>query len=514
MFRSNRAYLFITVFIAGMTTLAVEFTTSRMLQTVYGTSNIVWANVIGLVLLFLTLGYFIGGRLADRYPQLYVFYKLITLAGYCCVFFLLLTSVLLRQAAAALAAVNAGAVISSLVGVTLALAVPVTLLGCVSPFAVRLAVDDVGEAGRVSGHVYALSTLGSLAGTYLPVLITIPLAGTRLTATFFGGLLLLVGIVGLRRFRPKSAQKAALLALLLIPVILLWTRGSLTGRSNLLYETESAYNTVQVAERDGCKLLLLNEGAGIHSIACNEGLRPDATVWSMMLIAPLLTEKPQPERVAVIGLAGGTIAALFSEVFGPVPIDGIELDPAVVTAGKRYFELNRPNLNLIIGDGRYQLNQRDTLYDVITIDAYKVPYIPWHMATREFFEEVKVHLTTNGVVAINVGRTETDRRLVDAFAHTMNTVFPSVHTVDVPDTWNTILYATMQPTNGTLSSIDNHAEVLQHAQSAYATGKTTVGNSTIIFTDERAPVEAIVDSLVIRHLLSEGITGLPNYSTK
>ena len=136
------------------------------------------------------------------------------------------------------------------------------------------------------------------------------------------------------------------------------------------------------------------------------------------------------------------------------------------------------------------------------------------MATREFFEEVKVHLTTNGVVAINVGRTETDRRLVDAFAHTMNTVFPSVHAVDVPDTWNTILYATMQPTNGTLSSIDNHAEVLQHAQSAYATGRTTVGNSTIIFTDERAPVEAIVDSLVIRHLLSEGITGLPNYSTR
>lgn len=514
MSRNNRVYLFITVFMAGMTTLAVEFTTSRMLQTVYGTSNLIWANVIGLVLLFLTLGYFIGGRLADRFPHPHVFYTVIALAGFCSVFFLLLTSVLLREAAAALAAVHAGAVASSLVGVTLTLAVPVTLLGCVSPFAVRLAVDDVGEAGRVSGHVYALSTLGSLAGTYLPVLITIPLAGTRLTAVLFGGLLLLVGIIGLWRYRPKTAQIAALLSLLLIPVILLWSRGSVTGRPNLLYETESAYNTVQVVERNGCTLLLLNEGAGIHSIACADGLPPDATVWSMMLAAPLLTAKPQPERVAVIGLAAGTVAALFSEVFGPVPIDGIELDPAIVAAGRRYFDMNRPNLNVIIGDGRYQLNQRDMLYDVITIDAYKVPYIPWHMATREFFEEVQDHLTSDGVVAINIGRTETDRRLVDAFAQTMRGVFPSVHAVDVPDTWNTILYATMQPTDGSLTIPATQPASLQPVLAAYTVNKTIPGHSKTTFTDERAPVETIVDSLVIRHLLAEGMAGLPQNSSK
>ena len=95
----GRKYLFLTVFIAGMSTLAVEFTTSRMLQTVCGTSNLVWANVIGLVLLFLTAGYFIGGWLADRYPSPKVFYGLVTFAGFCSVFFLLLTSVLLRASA-------------------------------------------------------------------------------------------------------------------------------------------------------------------------------------------------------------------------------------------------------------------------------------------------------------------------------------------------------------------------------------------------------------------------------
>ncbi|MBK6326445.1 MAG: fused MFS/spermidine synthase [Chloroflexi bacterium] len=169
-----------------MSTLAVEFTTSRMLQTVYGTSNLVWANVIGLVLLFLTLGYFIGGRWADKRPYPATFYALVSAAGFTAVFFLLLTSVILKTAAAAMAAINVSALVSSLVGVILALAVPVTLLGCISPFAIRLAVQDVAEAGRVSGRIYAISTWGSLLGTYLPVLVTIPLLGSRVTAVLFG----------------------------------------------------------------------------------------------------------------------------------------------------------------------------------------------------------------------------------------------------------------------------------------------------------------------------------------
>ena len=193
----NRKYLYLTVFIAGMSTLAVEFTTSRMLQTVYGTSNIVWANVIGLVLLFLTLGYFLGGKLADKRPFPAAFYQLVTLTGFSSVFFLLLTSVVLKSAAAAMADLQVGAIVGSLVVVVLALAIPVTLLGCMSPFAIRLAVQDVGEAGSVSGRIYAISTMGSLLGTYLPVLITIPLLGSRITAVLFGTVLMIIGLVGL-----------------------------------------------------------------------------------------------------------------------------------------------------------------------------------------------------------------------------------------------------------------------------------------------------------------------------
>ncbi len=168
-----------------MSTLAIEFTTSRMLQTVYGTSNIVWANVIGLVLFFLTLGYFLGGRIADRNPSPRLFYQLVTAAGFSGAFFLLLTSVILKAAANAMAMINVGALVSSFFGVIFALAVPITLLGCISPFAIRLGMRDVNEAGRISGQMYAISTWGSLLGTYLPILFVIPQAGSRLTSPHF-----------------------------------------------------------------------------------------------------------------------------------------------------------------------------------------------------------------------------------------------------------------------------------------------------------------------------------------
>ncbi|MGD8586503.1 MAG: fused MFS/spermidine synthase [Chloroflexota bacterium] len=515
---SGRGELYVTVFVAGMATLAVEFTISRMLQTVFGTSNIVWANVIGLVLLFLTVGYFLGGRLADRRPQARPFYWLVSIAGFSSVFFLLLTSVILRQAASALAAVNVGAVLSSLIIVLLSLAVPITLLGCISPYAIRLGVRDVGEAGRISGRIYAVSTWGSLLGTYLPVLIVIPLAGTRVAAVVFGSTLLGVGLLGLWRSKRQTPYAALLMPVILIPVVLGWTQGGIKAYPDQIYEEESAYNYVQVIRRGDCNYLLLNEGQAYHSYYCDRGQVPRISVWSIMLAAPFFgspDESPALENMAVIGLAAGTIAKQFTRVFGDIAIDGIELDPAIVDAGREYFALNEPNINVIIGDGRYELNQLDKQYDLITLDAYKVPYIPWHLTTREFFREVRNHLTDEGVIAINVGRGPTDRRLVQALTSTLWAVFPSVHTIDVPGSLNSILVASVRPTDSDnlvvwKSSISQRAQplLLRAIETAQANIVPSVG-SDIVFSDQRAQVEAMIDSIVIRYLLEEGPAALP-----
>jgi spermidine synthase len=512
----SRKYLFFTVFIAGMSTLAVEFTTSRMLQTVYGTSNLVWANVIGLVLLFLTAGYFLGGWLADRYPYHATFYALVSVAGFSSVFFLLLTSVLLRTSAAALAAINVGALLSSLVGVFFTLALPITFLGCVSPYAVRLAVRDVQEAGRISGRIYALSTWGSILGTYLPVLLLIPLAGSRVTAVLFGGLLLLVGLVGLWRSDRRTGSIALLLPLILAPFVWTWTQGSIKGYEGQLFETESAYNYVQVIRDGDCNYLLLNEGQAYHSFYCDGGRVPRVSVWSIMLAAPFFNPGPASvDNLAVIGLAAGTIPKQYTRVFGPIAVDGIELDPAIVQAGRDYFALDDANINAIVGDGRYELNQLQSKYDVITLDAYKVPYIPWHLTTQEFFQEVKAHLSDEGVLAVNVGRAPNDRRLVQAIVATLQTVFPSVHAIDVPGALNTILVATVQPTTAGnlragLDQLGLQADpLLREALETAVTHLVPAVAGETIFTDERAPVETIVDSLVIRFLLEEGPERLP-----
>lgn len=510
----NRRYLFFTVFMGGMGTLAIEFVTSRMLQTVYGTSNIVWANVIGLVLFFLTMGYFLGGRLADRNPSPLVFYQLVCAAGASSVLFLLLTSVILRTAASALAELQVGAIVGSLIGVTLALAVPITLLGCISPFAIRLGVRDIGEAGRISGRIYAVSTWGSLLGTYLPVLYVIPEYGSRLTAVIFGLIIFLVGVGGVWQTR-KQAPLGLLGVLLALLALSTWlTAGTLKQTPNQLFETESPYNYVQVVRNGDCNYLLLNEGQAYHSFYCDGGRVPRISVWSIMLSAPYFSQNAQPpQSMAVIGLAAGTIPKQFTAVYGQIPIDGIELDPAIAQAGRDYFDLTEPNINVIVGDGRFQLNQLNRQYDVITIDAYKVPYIPWHLTTQEFFTEVKARLTADGVVAMNVGRAPEDRRLVDAISATLLTVYPSVHAIDVPNTLNTILIATVQPTDeATLRA--NIAPLLEEESFMEAVAQTAVDNYTpitpsdVVFTDNRAPVETIVDSLVLRYLLNEGLQGL------
>lgn len=512
-----------------MTTLAVEFVASRMLQTVYGTSNIVWANVIGLVLLFLTLGYFLGGRLADRNPTERFFYTLVFAAAFSSILFLLLTSLILREAASALAAVNVGAVASSLLGVVFALAIPVTLLGCLSPFAIRLAVRDVSEAGRISGRIYAVSTWGSLLGTYLPVLLVIPLAGSRAAAVIFGTVLLLVGLGGLWRNSRRSGVVGAALSLLLLPAIWAWGGGPVKAYPGQIFEAESAYNYIQVVRQQNCNFLLLNEGQAYHSYYCDGGRVPRISVWSVMLAAPYFNapedvpiDDSPLQRMAVVGLAAGTIPKQATQLFGPVAIDGIELDPEIVQAGRDYFALNEPNINVITGDGRYELNRLPGGYDLITIDAYKVPYIPWHLTTQQFFEEVDAQLAEKGMVAVNVGRAPEDRRLVEAMTATMATVFPSIHAIDVPGALNTILVATRQPTSA--DNLRRNAERLSAATSGSAVAANgllravldvAVDNlvpttaSGLVFTDERAPLETLVDSLVLRYLLQEGPEGLP-----
>lgn len=510
-------YLFFAVFISGMATLAVELSASRLLGNVFGTSNLVWANVIGLILLYLAIGYFIGGIWADRSPYKTTFYNILIWGAFLSALIPLAARPVLRTAAQAVVGAEAALALGSFISVLVLFSVPVTLLGCVSPFAIRLAIQDPTDAGRVSGRIYAISTLGSLIGTFVPVLILIPQLGTFRTFILFAGILYAVGLIGLFK-----AEGVRALRWIWMPIVIgalsIWAlSGPLRppiGDAELLYDRESAYNYIQVQESPaGYRYLYLNEGQGVHSIWHPEQYLFNGT-WDFFLAAPYFNTPPfQPDDVdnlLVVGLAAGTIPRQYIKVYGDIPMDGIEIDPGVIEAGALYFDMNEtmmPSLNVYAEDGRYILNRLDDRYSVVAIDAYRPPYIPWHLTTVEFFQEVKDHLTDNGVVAINVGRTSTDRRLVDAMARTLSEVYPSVHAIDVPRSFNTILIATVQPT--TSDYLSQNLEILPESTDpllrqvleASIEALVPTNLSHIVFTDDRAPVETLVDSLVLNFLL-------------
>jgi spermidine synthase len=509
-----RKYLYLTVFISGMTTLAIEMTAERLLGSVFGTSNLVWASIIGLILMYLTAGYFLGGYLADRFPAFRVFYSILVWAAILVTISTVLARPVLRLASQAFDELQLGPLFGSFAVVLLLFAVPVTLMGTASPFAIRLAVHDTRTVGIISGRIYAVSTLGSFIGVFLPVLVLIPPIGTYRTLIVLSGILLITALYGLMH---SSGWRAALpyawAPLLLI--FLFWWGLPGTDRISrgMIYETESSYNYIQVLEQDGFRLLRLNEGQGVHSIYHPEQLIYEGP-WEQVLAAPFFNPAPYDparlQRMAIVGLAAGTTARQATEVFGPIQIDGYEIDPEIVDAARAYFDMNMDNLNVFVEDGRWGLAHSPHRYDVISVDAYRPPYIPWHMTTQEFFQIVRDRLTDDGVMVINVGRSPEDRRLINTLSSTIRTVFPSIHVVDIPNTFNTIIYATVQPT-----SSDNIRDNLIHLYHQgdlhplllYAMG-TAANNlqpepgQDQVFTDDHAPVEWITNTMVLRFLLS------------
>lgn len=521
-------YLYVAVFTSGMTTLAVELSASRLLGNVFGSSNIVWANVIGLILLYLTAGYFIGGRWADRSPYPTTFYRILLWGAFLSALIPLVARPVLVTAATAVAGAEAALAVGSFASVLILFAVPVTLLGCASPFAVRLAIDsepNITNTGKIAGRLNAISTLGSLIGTYLPVIIIIPELGTVRTFLLFAGLLYAVALLGLLRVQGMAALRWLWMPVVIGVLAFLVLSGPLRPPfpgSTLLYEKESQYNYIQVQQDSaGNRYLYLNEGQGIHSQWSPDTFSDNHRTWSFFLTAPYFTQPPftptDVKSIAIVGLAGGTIARQYNAVYPGIPIDGIEIDGDILDAAAQYFDLNTamiPGLKTYAQDGRYMLKQLDSRYTLIAIDAYRPPYIPWHLTTVEFFEEVRDRLADNGVVAVNVGRTNTDRRLVDAMTATLLQVFPSVHAMDVPQSFNTILVATLNPTDSVnlvanLSALPAAAPSLLRDSLTWGVQQLVPTRpSSTIFTDDHAPVETLVDSLVVNFLLSSDINNL------
>jgi predicted membrane-bound spermidine synthase len=509
--RADDVWIRLIVFLGGMTSIGTELAATSLIAPYFGESTFIWATVIGLTMTFLAIGYSLGGRVADNYPRAWLLYFATAIAAIAAGLLPFVSRPILSSSLDAFSDYDVGAFYGALVGVLFMLAIPITLLGFVTPYAIRLRLHQVEEAGHTSGNIYALSTIGSIAGSFLPVLLLIPWIGTTRTFLVLSLLLLIPSLVGLFRLR---AVRPALIAIgLSIAMIVanLWVsqrpiREAQIGE--LVYETESSDNYIQVSQDGTRTLLSLNDGHAVHSIYDPANLLTRGP-WDYFMVGPLFVPHDGAatiDNVLLIGLAAGTASKQITVGYGPVPIDGVEIDPEIVRVGREYFDMNEPNLNVIIEDGRYVLRTTGTRYDLIAVDAFQQPYIPFQLTTREFFQEVYDALTDEGVAVMNVGRTSTDYRLVDVIASTMKDVFPNVYVIDTERYANSMVIATRNP-----SRIETFRENVERqpagpvrivGEQALKTGNIReVMESTTVFTDDHAPVERVIDMMIIDEAL-------------
>ena len=519
---STRAYLVVTAFLSGLSVMVLEMAAVRAMAPYFGASDLIWTNVIGVILAALAVGYFIGGRMADRRPVPGLLYGVVLCGGLLALLVPLLLPGLSRWLIPADLGLESAAghvYRASLVATLLLFAPPVLLLGGVSPITIKLLAgkDDVGNA---AGRVFAAGTLGSLVGTFLTTLHLIPWLGTRPTILVAGGTLTITALCGFVLFS-ISKKGTAVGGTGAAALIILFLSGSSAVKAapDLIEEVESAYQYVRVRDvieyGESVRMLQINEAEEAYqSVIVSGSHLTGGRYYDYYAVLPLLLGAPERARLdcLVIGLAAGTIPRQLRHFYpGGLKVVGVEIDQKVIDLGRKYFEMPADEdwLETRVMDGRVYLKAAAAKpsFDLIIIDAFAQEYyIPFHLTTKEAFTEAFSALRDGGVLAMNVTAYRTDEALLSAIEQTVASVFGRAHRVEVEGYPNCMIFAMKgrHPPFGRLASppTDGPAEwdeLSRIARNVAATSATILPRSNgLILTDDRAPVERLTDELVER----------------
>ena len=488
----SRRYIWLVSFTSGMCVMALEMTASRVVSPHFGTSISVWANVIGLILVALSVGYWFGGKWAERSPKLETLLKLLAAAAVLSALIPFLARPLAEGFIDSLSSLNGVTLVrlGSFLLVALLFFAPILLLGVTSPFVIKLLSTDE-RVGETSGRVFALSTIGSIIGTFVPAFWLVPTIGTRATVMLFAALLFAVVGFGL------LGRRWGVLGLL--PLGLTWWVSGLPIKSGegQVAEVESAYQYVQVTEHAGVRSLRFDEGTMIQSQERASTPFTD-NYWDALFVLPSLSPAPKP-KVLILGFAVGTAARGMIELRpeGALDVTGVELDPAVLDLGRRYFSVARlePRMRLVVEDARAFLERSREQYDFILLDCYaNQRYIPTHLVTQEFFTLVREHLAPGGFLVANVNAPVGDSVLLRSFDRTLKSVFTEVERLDVPHRWNREIVAAAGPLDWA-GTMDRLPPVLKPYWTQMLNWRTAAEDETgLLLTDDRAPVELLVDA--------------------
>ncbi len=387
------------VFGSGAVLMALEIVGSRVLAPYFGSSVYVWGSLISIFLAALSLGYYLGGVAADRWPRPGVLAFTLGTAG----LLILLLPLISRPILEAFSAWDLGPRLSPLLASIVLFVLPSLLMGATSPFAIKLAATTLATVGNTAGILYAISTAGSIVGTLLTAFVLIPAMGVRAILYTLGvSLVFLSALMALRaaRVMRTAASIAVLAAVLGTPAPPRVTAQTTCGETRIIFEKDTVYHRIRVAE-DNCYRWLhfdrSRQGGMFRTDARESPLRyPD-----YFLLAWLFN--PSIKRVLVVGMGSGSVPKRLLSDFPGVQVDSVELDPVVVEVAKRYFELpDSPRHRIFVQDGRQYVRRSETTYDLIVMDAYFAEGVPFHLVTREFFQQVKAKLAPGGIVGANI----------------------------------------------------------------------------------------------------------------
>jgi len=485
----------IAVFLCGAVIMVIELTGSRVMAPYLGTSLVVWTSLIGIILASLSLGYWWGGRLADRRPEARLLGGLILLASLATAAIALTKSFVLVFLQSKVTGLHMAAVWSTL----LLFAPPSVLLGMVAPFAVRLKLADTQTSGRTAGNLYAISTIGSIFGTFLAGFVLIAWLGST------NILLLMAAVLALASWlaaRSGTSIKAAAGTLFLVMLSVAWGYDAQL-RSAGLVDTDTAYNRVLVfkgAENATGRLMRVM-ATGPHAKQSAMYLDAPAVLALPYTRYFRLVEHfvPEMSRLLILGGGGFSFPKYALANYAEVSVDVVELDPGIITLARDYFELrDHPRQRIITEDARTFLNRNRETYDAILCDTFNSHYaIPFHLATQEAAQRMKDALSPNGVVLVNLLSHPDGEcgRFFHALFGTYAAVFPRVQAFAVGDLhdrarWQNIIlaaFASPEEKPQTSTDPDISAMLAKRFNSPAAAGFP-------VLTDDYAPVDRYIMS--------------------
>jgi spermidine synthase len=510
--------LLLIVFASGAILMALELAGSRVVAPQFGSSIFVWGSLISVFLAGLSAGYYVGGRLADRWPSRRLLATLFLPPAA----WILALPLVAEPLGEAILAADLGPNWSPLVATTLLFLFPSVWLGLISPFAIRLAARSLSTVGNTAGLLYAVSTAGSIAGTLGTAFYLVPTFGTR--AILYGLGLALISLSALAALaapravvaagqteRAPTARGGARAALLVMAVGAGVAAPGLTAaEERVLFEKDSAYHRIIVYEDGDSRILRFNQSrqSGMY-LSDPFKLRFLYTEYASL---PLVF-KPEAKSIAVIGLGGGSLPKKYRRDYPDARIDVAEIDPDVVDVARRFFGFREDaNLKVAVADGRTFLRQRSgARYDYLFVDAYYSDSIPFHLTTLEFLNrQAKPALSEGGVVAWNIiGALEGPRsKLFRSVYKTFQAAFPQVYVFPVGGAaamsggalGNIIVVGTQSLSRVPREAFIERARALEangtikeavgrHA-SSYYTGIVRTDDVKVL-TDDHAPVDSL-----------------------